>query len=154
MLGRMRTASPGAAVPAMPAPSSAIEWIEALRSRHAPERAERTEKTYASLYPPAERLELLRSDGAYAIVGSSDNQAYLYEILGDEAEFPALWARLAVRFPALYLNLRRGTPAERFLSAQPGITWQSQRLAMWLPLSATSRNTPYADWYIPFLDRI
>ena len=154
ILGSVRPALPDAPTAAMPAPTSDINWIEALRSRHAPERAERTEKTYASLLPPAERLELLRGDNAYAIVGSSDGHAYLYEILGDAAELPALWARLAARYPTLYLNLQRGSPAECFLSAQAGIDWQAQRLAMWLPLTAAARNAPFADWYIPFLDRI
>ncbi|MBE0614754.1 MAG: GNAT family N-acetyltransferase [Burkholderiales bacterium] len=154
MLGSVRTASADTRAPAMPAPSSAIDWIEALRASHAPKRAERTEMTYASLYPPAQRLELLRSDGAYAIVGRSDDHAYLYEILGDESELPALWARMGTRYAALYLNLQRGNPAERFLSTQEGISWQEQRLAMWLPLSAAGRDAPYADWYIPFLDRI
>ena len=154
MLGRMRAAAPDTHAAALPAPGSDFNWIEALRERHAPVRAARTELTYASLYPPAERLELLRGDSAYAIVGSSEGHAYLYEILGEEAELPALWARLAERYSDLYLNLQRGTAAERFLSAQAGISWQEQRLAMWLPLSAAARNAPYADWYIPFLDRI
>ncbi len=154
MLGSVRVASADASAPAMPAPGSAIDWIEALRARYAPERAERTETTYSSLYPPAERLELLRGDSACAILGSNDGNAYLLDILGDEAELPALWSRLATRYPALYLNLQRGSPAERFLSGRTEIEWQAQRLAMWLPLSAAARAAPFADWYVPFIDRI
>lgn len=154
MLGSVRVASADASAPAMPAPSSAIDWIETLRARHAPERAGRSEATYSSLLPPAQRLELLRGDSACAILGSNDGNAYLFDILGDEAELPALWSRLATRYPALYLNLQRGSPAQRLLSERAGIEWQAQRLAMWLPLSAAARAAPYADWYIPFIDRI
>lgn len=139
---------------ALPLGAADVAWIEALRPQYAPERVERTENTYATLLPHAERLELLRGDAAYMVLGSDDGSAFLYEMLGDSAEFPALWSRLAARYPTLYLNLPRGTPAERFLSAQGGITWQAQQLAMWLPLSATARGAHFADWYVPLLDRI
>ena len=153
-LGSAHAASPGATRSAMPPGAADIAWIEALRPRYAPERAARSANTYATLLPHADRLELLRGDAAYAIVGRDEGHGYLYELLGDVAELPALWARLATRYRTLYLNLRRGTPAQRFLSAQGGIEWQPQRLAMWLPLAATARDARFADWYVPFLDRI
>lgn len=153
-LGRVHTTSPDPIQSALPPGAADIAWIEALRTQYAPERAERTYKTYATLLPHAQRLELLRGDAAYAIAGTDDNQGYLYEVLGDAAELPALWARLATRYHTLYLNLRRGTPAQSFLSAQRGITWQAQRLAMWLPLAARARGARFCDWYVPFLDRI
>ena len=153
-LGSVHAASPDAGLSAMPPGAADIAWIEALRPHYALERAERTEKTYATLLPHAERLELLRGDAAYAIVGRDRSHGYLYEMLGDAAEFPALWARLANRYHTLHLNLKRGTPAQRFLSAQGGISWQPQRLAMWLPLTAAARAAHFADWYVPFLDRI
>jgi len=154
MLGNLRTTSSYATQSAMPPGAADIAWIEALRPQYAPERAERTEETYATLLPHAERLELLRGDAAYAIVGSDAGRGYLYEMLGETAELPALLARLAARYRTLYLNLQRGTPAQRFLSAQGGITWQPQHLAMWLPLGAATRGMRFADWYVPFLDRI
>lgn len=153
-LGSAHAASPDAAQSAMPPGAADIAWIEALRPQYASERAERAENTYATLLPHANRLELLRGDAAYAIVGRDNGHGYLYEMLGDAAELPALWARLATRYRTLHLNLRGGAPAQRFLSTQPGITWQPQRLAMWLPLSAAARNARFADWYVPFLDRI
>ena len=153
-LGSMHSASPDATRSALPPNAADIAWIEALRPQYALERAERAENTYATLLPHAERVELLRGDAAYALVGSDHSHGYLYEILGDVAELPALWARLATRYRTLYLNLRPDTPAQRFLSTQSGITWQPQRLAMWLPLSAAARDARFADWYVPFLDRI
>ncbi len=153
-LGSVHAASAGATQSALPPGAADIAWIEALRPQYAPERAERSEKAYAALLPPAERLELLRGDAAYAIVGSDDRHGYLYEMLGDAAELPSLWARLAARYRTLYLNLRRDAPAQRFLSAERGITWQAQRLAMWLPLADSARGARFADWYVPFLDRI
>lgn len=153
-LGSVHAASPDATKSAMPPGAADIAWIEALRPQYALERAERTGKTYATLLPHAQRVELLRGDAAYAILGSDDSHGYLYEMLGDLAELPSLWTRLATRYRTLYLNLRPDTPAQRFLSTQPGITWQPQRLAMWLPFSAAARDARFADWYVPFLDRI
>lgn len=153
-LGSVHAAAPDASQAAMPPGAADIAWIEALRPQYAPERAERTENAYATLLPHANRVELLRGVAAYAIVGCDNGRGYLYEMLGDIAELPALWTRLAARYPTLYLNLRRGTPEQRFLSTQPGITWQPQRLAMWLPLSAAARAARFADWYVPLLDRI
>jgi len=153
-LGSVHAASPDATESAMPPGAADIAWIEALRPQYALERAERAENTYATLLPHANRVEFLRGDAAYAIVGRDDRHGYLYEMLGDVAELPALWTRLATRYRTLYLNLGRGTSAQLFLSTQPGITWQPQRLAMWLPLSAAARDARFADWYVPFLDRI
>ncbi len=153
-LGSVHAASPDASQVAMPPGTADIAWIEALRPQYASERAERAEYSYATLPPHANRVELLRGDAAYALVGCDNGHGYLYEMLGDIAELPTLWARLAARFRTLYLNLREGTPAQRFLSDQAGITWQPQRLAMWLPLSPAARVARFADWYVPFLDRI
>ncbi|TAK66887.1 MAG: GNAT family N-acetyltransferase [Betaproteobacteria bacterium] len=153
-LGHAHAMAPDASRAAPPPGEADIAWAEALRPRYAPERAERTERTYATLLPPAQHLELLRGDAAYAIVGRDGDQGYLYEMLGDSAELPTLWARLATRYRSLYLNLGQGTAAQRFLSARDGIAWQPQRLAMWLPLAASARDARFADWYVPFLDRI
>ena len=153
-LGSVHAAAPDASQAAMPPGAADIAWIEALRPQYAPERAERAENAYATLLPHANRVELLRGDAAYAIVGCDNGRGYLYEMLGDLGGLPALWTRLAARYPALYLNLRRGAPEQRFLSNQAGITWQPQRLAMWLPLSRAARAARFADWYVPFLDRI
>jgi len=153
-LGSVQTAAPDATQSAAPFDAASIAWIEALRREYAPERVERCEISYAALLPHAEQLELLRSGSAYAIAGRDDRHGYLYELLGDAAEFPVLWARLARRYRALYLNLQRGTAAERYLSSRGEISWQPQRLALWLPLSETARAARFAGWYVPFLDRI
>ena len=153
-LGRAHAAAPDANRPLLPPGAADIDWIEALRPSYAPERAGRSGKTYATLLPHAQRLEMLRGDAAYAIVGCDDADGYLYEMLGDIAELPAIWARLASRYRTLCLNLQQGTAVQRWLSAQGAITWQPQRLAMWLPLSAAARTAHFADWYVPFLDRI
>lgn len=153
-LGRAQAAAPDASRPLRPPDAADIAWIESLRPNYAPERAVRSGKTYATLLPPAQRLELLRGDAAYAIVGCDGADGYLYEMLGDIAELPALWATLAGRYRTLCLNLQQGSAVQRWLSAQGGITWQPQRLAMWLPLGAAARNARFADWYVPFLDRI
>jgi predicted N-acetyltransferase YhbS len=153
-LGSTHAISPDPDQSAPPPGAADIAWIEALRTQYAPERADRSAKTYATLLPHAKRLELLRSYAAYAIIGSDDSHGYLYEMLGDVADLPALWARLVNRYHTLYLNLKRGAAAERFLSTQGEITWQAQQLAMWLPLTAEARGARFADWYVPFLDRI
>ena len=154
ILGDLQSGPRGAsASPASPSAAD-IAWMEQLRTRYAPDRAARTEESYASLYPPAERLDLLRSKSAYALLGADANGAYLYEMLGDGAEFPALWSGISARYGRLLLNLARDTPAQRFLQSQTGISWQAQRLAMWLPLGTAARGARFDRWYIPFLDRI
>ena len=138
-----------------PAPdTAALAFIETLRRRYAPARAARTQTSYASLPPPAEGLELLRGESAYALVGRRNDHGYLYEMMGEPGEFPALCSTLAAAYATLYLNLQRDTVAARFFATQSAIRWQAQGLAMWLPLGATARTACFADWYIPFLDRI
>lgn len=154
MLGSVQAATPGVTPPQAAPDAADIAWIETLRPDYAPERAERSDMNYAAVMPPAERLELLRGDSAYAIVGCGDGHGYLYDMLGGAGELPALWATLAARYRTLWLNLQRGSAAERFLSARSGINWQPQQLAMWLPLAAAARGARFADWYVPFLDRI
>lgn len=154
VLGVAHSATTKAAQTAPALNAAAVAFIETLRRRSAPERAARTRICYASLPPPAERLELLRGDSAYALVGRRNDHGYLYEMMGEPGEFPALSSALAAAYATLYLNLRRDSAAERFFAAQRTIRWQPQRLAMWLPLSAAARSARFADWYIPFLDRI
>ncbi|OGA34553.1 MAG: hypothetical protein A3F75_01950 [Betaproteobacteria bacterium RIFCSPLOWO2_12_FULL_64_23] len=154
VLGVAQTAAPAATQTAAAPDAAAVAFIETLRRRGATERAARTETSYASLPPPAEQLELLRGESAYALVGRRNDHGYLYEMLGEPREFPALWSTLAAVYATLYLNLQRDSAAERFFATQNTIRWQPQRLAMWLPLGATARAARFADWYIPFLDRI
>ena len=137
-----------------PPDAQAITFVESLRRRCAPERAERSDASYATLLPHAGQLELLRGDSAYAIVGRQGDHGYLYEMTGAAGEYATLWARLATRYRSLYLNVQHGSAAECFLSGHQGIEWRPQQLAMWLPLAAAARDAPFSRWYIPFLDRI
>lgn len=154
VLGSAQGALAGPAPPAPAPDADSIARAEALRQRYAPQRVARDMASYATLPPPAEQIELLLEDGAYALVGRRQTHGYLYELVGAPDAWAALWSRLGARYRALTLNLRQDTPLQRWLSAQAAIDWQPQRLAMWLPLTAPARTAPFSDWYIPFLDRI
>jgi len=54
----------------------------------------------------------------------------------------------------VYINERRGSVAQQWLSNIPGISWREQALAMWLPLADPDSERYYVRWYIPYLDRI
>ncbi len=128
--------------------------IHSSRESHGGERVKRTLANYAMLPPPATEHDAALEDGAYALIGRLGTTAYLYEIGGQPRGLPVLWHGLRQRYRELFINVRRGTAHQQWLSAQPGITWQDQNLAMWLALSGNADAKHFSDWYIPFLDRI
>lgn len=130
--------------------------IEALRLRHPRAHLARSAASYRTLPLPAERLEMRASPdaAAYAIYGVQAARAYVYEFGGAAAGFAALWQDICATARTVYINERRGSTLQRWLADIPGISWSEQALALWLPLGAKAKPAPFADWYIPFLDRI
>jgi predicted N-acetyltransferase YhbS len=154
VLGSADTAGADPASAAVAPDAAAITLAEELRQRYAPQRVARSAASYAALPPPAEQLELLLENDACALVGRRERHGYLYEFIGAPDKYALLWSRLSARYRSLTLNQQQGTPSQRWLSAHAAIHWQSQQLAMWLPLSAPARMARFSEWYIPFLDRI
>jgi GNAT superfamily N-acetyltransferase len=140
-----------------PSPAAAGElWpaIHTLRESLGGERVARDLNAYAALLPPATEHDANFEHGAYALIGRAGATGYVYEIGGRAEGLPAIWSALRRRYRELYLNLRGSSAAQAWLSTQPGIDWQEQKLAMWLPLSAQADAAQFGRWYLPFLDRI
>ena len=130
--------------------------IDALRLGSRGATMPRDSASYHTLPLPAERLELRASpDGAaYAIYGVQAGRAYVYEIGGAPSGFAPLWQDICAAARTVYINERRGSAGQHWLSNIPGISWREQALAMWLPLAAPACARHFSDWYVPFLDRI
>ena len=130
--------------------------IEALRLRSLGAHMPRDSATYRTLPLPAERLETRASpDGAaYAIYGAQAERAYVYEFGGAPSGFAALWQDICAAPRTVYINERRGSAAQQWLSNIPGISWREQALAMWLPLAEPDCARHFGDWHVPYLDRI
>jgi predicted N-acetyltransferase YhbS len=130
--------------------------VDALRLRSPAAHTPRDRASYQTLPPPAEQLRLLASPGgaAYAIYGVQADRAYVYEFGGEPSSYAALWHDICAARRTVYINERRSSAAHRWLTSIPGIGWRDQALAMWLPLAEPACARHYADWYVPFLDRI
>jgi predicted N-acetyltransferase YhbS len=130
--------------------------IETIRSRSSGAHLLRDDASYRALPLPAERLQMRVSPcaAAYAIYGVQAEHAYVYEFGGAPSGYAALWQDVCAAARTVRINERRGSAAQQWLAAIPGIGWRDQALAMWLPLAAAARNARFADWYVPFLDRI
>jgi predicted N-acetyltransferase YhbS len=130
--------------------------VDALRLRSPGAHIRRDSASYRTLPPPAERLDMLASAAgtAYAIYGIQADRAYVYEFGGDPAAYAPLWQDICSDHRTIYINERRGGIAQQWLASIPGISWRDQALAMWLPLAEPACARHYADWYVPFLDRI
>lgn len=130
--------------------------IETLRLRELGAHLLRSAAGYQTLPPPAERLELRVSpEGtAYAVYGVKAECAYVYEFGGEPAGYAALWQDVSAAAHTVYINERRGSAAQQWLSNIPGVTWREQALAMWLPLAEPDCARRFGDWYVPYLDRI
>lgn len=90
----------------------------------------------------------------YAIYGVQAGRAYVYEFGGAPSGYAALWQDISATPRTIYINERHGSAAQQWLATVPGISWREQALAMWLPLAEPACETCFADWYVPFLDRI
>lgn len=130
--------------------------VDALRLRNAGAHMSRESAGYQTLPPPAERLEMLvNPDGeSYAIYGVQADRAYVYEFGGAALGYAALWQDICASRRTVCINERRGSVAHQWLASIPGVNWRDQALAMWLPLAEPACAHHYADWYVPFLDRI
>jgi GNAT superfamily N-acetyltransferase len=137
-------------------PEARTLWpaIHSVREACGAERVRRTLADYTMLPPPAIEHDAALEDGAYALIGRLGVTGYLYEIGGRSDGLPALWRGLRQRYRELFINVRRDAEQHQWLSAQPGITWKDQNLAMWLALSGDADARRFRGWYIPFLDRI
>jgi len=130
--------------------------VEALRLRSAEAYTPRDDTSYGTLPLPADALEIRASPcgAAYAIYGVVGERAYVYEFGGAPSGYAALWQDICSVPRTVYINERRGSAAQLWLAKMPGVTWRDQALAMWLPLAEPACLPQWAQWYVPYLDRI
>jgi GNAT superfamily N-acetyltransferase len=133
-----------------------VASVESLRLRDPAPRIQRDSASYLRLPPPAEDLQLLASPGgaAYAAYGARADHAYVYEFGGEPSAYSSLWRHISARHRTVWINERRGSPAHQWLLGQTDIHWRDQALAMWLPLAEPASARHFAEWYLPYLDRI
>lgn len=125
-------------------------WLNAMTLR-CPE-------DYRQLPLPAESMKVLwkedQGKAAYALLGSNGETGFLYELIGDDNSFPALWQEACRTHQRIFVNDQADSPSSRWLTAHAGVSWKNKRLAMWLPLSGRVDMRRFGQWHIPYFDRI
>jgi len=132
--------------------------LEGIRRRALKATTVRHAEDYRQLPIPAENLELLwREDQgkvAYALLGSSGEAGFLYELVGDTDCFSALWREVCRGRQRIVINDQADSPACHWLTNHAGIIWQRKNLTMWLPVSKHVETSRLGQWHIPYFDRI
>lgn len=153
VLGRFEGGAP-AAGDSLPLPRELAPLIERLRIEDGHPRVHRKPACYEQLLPPAESAEAMCIRRNYAIVGKRGDCGYLLDCGGPGDDYPAIWKVLRSRYRVLYLNLQRGSRAQRALAGEATIDWEPQNLACWLPIAPGVDSSMFQSWYIPFFDRV
>lgn len=140
----------------LPAPALAqdavIGKIHALHEARVTRRVRRQPENYRHLLPPAEQLVFLLEGNSFALCGRLGRTGYVYELAGDEADMPKLWAAVAASFNEYYVNVERDSTAHCWLRTHSQLGWMVQSLAMWKSLRTNA--VPFRQWHVPFTDRI
>ena len=103
---------------------------------------------------PATSCELVEYGAAYALYGRDDDTVYLYEAIGATTDFPALWSAVSHGATRIMINECANSAFYTWLSANTAVSWRPQRQTYWRMLSARAQTAPYAQWHIPYFDRI
>jgi len=132
--------------------------LEDIRQRRLNLMTLRRPMDYRQLPLPAASVEVLwrenRQEAAYALLGSSGNTGFLYELLGDTSCFPALWREACRDRQRVFINDQADSLSYRWLTDHAGVSWKNKSLAMWLPLSKRLDMPRLGKWHIPYFDRI
>ncbi|MDD5299065.1 MAG: GNAT family N-acetyltransferase [Gallionella sp.] len=132
--------------------------LEGIRQHQLNSMILRRPDDYRQLPVPAESVNVLwhenQGKAAYALLGSSGETRFLYELAGDTACFLALWREACRDCRQILINDRAGSPSFHWLTDQTGVSWKNKSLAMWLPLSERVSMTRLRQWHIPYFDRI
>ncbi len=152
----------GVARPALPltaATAPDFSALERLRERCLTARVSRGPAAFATLPLPAERMHWLvagpRDDPrAYLALGETGDARYVYEMIGDPACYPALWARAVNGTTTIYVNDELDSPSACWLSREREVSWEHQQLTLWRALAREFPAAAPSSWHIPYLDRI
>lgn len=117
-------------------------------------RLARREADWSALLPPSTGSRVVAGRDCYAVIGELGDNGYLLDLDGDPAGMAGLVQSVASDYDELLLNIPGNGPIHAALAPVPGIHWQPQRLAGWMALDEGIDTACFADWYLPFLDRI
>jgi len=139
-------------------PSAKYVELERLRTDFECMRVDRSAKDYQVTPCSAEVVEcwspMQDSIDAYALIGRSGPNAYVYEVVGAAAHFWRIAHNLSVIAPCVHFNSHPHSAFGRWTLQELGHSRERQAQAMWLPLSARVAHIRFDDWYVPFFDRI
>jgi GNAT superfamily N-acetyltransferase len=96
----------------------------------------------------AQTMRVALGEAAYALFGRTKDEAILYEMTGDPAEFAHLWPSVAAGVARVVINGRRDDPATLWLSETHHVAFAPRPLTLWHGWPAADRPP------IPWIDRI
>ena len=137
--------------------SESWHLVEQIRSHSLASKVLRTQTDYSVVPCPVNGVYCFLkgndSAGAYAIVGSNGTAGIIYELVGNAAQFPAIWSDICGRFNRILINECVGSPSYRWLSQHADVNWKNQNQAMWIH-GLNSGGVSIEQFYVPYFDRI
>jgi hypothetical protein len=157
--GGMATMNPATDATTVPVANADPLSLERIRLRWLTSMSLRRPEDYRQLPIPAESVDVLwlnmvHQHAAYALLGSAGDSGIIYEMVGDEKNFPTLFSQVCTTYRHVLVNDCRGSASHRWLAQHTDIAWQDKPLAMWLALSDKLDMARIKRWYIPYFDRI
>lgn len=157
--GRLSLYGTGAGlVQPVPCAASHFDILEAIRHRFAAETVQRRPVDYTVIPPYVDSVDLYltgsRVTSSYALVGNRKRTGFLYEMLGDPADFECLARSVLQRCDEVYVNESRSGAFGQWLASYTGTLLADQDQTMWRTFTNRCKEADFAAWYIPYFDRI
>lgn len=107
------------------------------------------DRDWASVPPGARAVEShFDADGrAYALVGRGEDVAHLYELVGEEDAFPAVWASAGAAHARILIDDVPGSPSARWLERHAGAALAPAPQAMWRALGPDAPVGAHVPWF-------
>ncbi|MBI2801291.1 MAG: GNAT family N-acetyltransferase [Gammaproteobacteria bacterium] len=140
--------------PMRPAPALAVQTSPLSLRMRPTDKVMRDALAMQAVPLPATCCELVEYGAAYALYGRDADTIYVYEVVGSAPEFSRLWPTLAHEAARIMINERANSTFYAWLSANAAVSWVPQQQTYWQMLSARAQSAPYAQWHIPYFDRI
>lgn len=144
-------------VECVPAATVDAAELEELRARWCDRRLVRDERAYRVVPAAVENVLCLRcgrrGDGSsgFALVGTADDRAYVYDVVGSPDVYADLWSAIKTLRPRLLINSNPFDPFFKHLAGVDGIEWSKQDQAMWLDFRGAQG---VGNFFLPYFDRI
>jgi len=95
--------------------------------------------------------DLATDQSAYAILGVQETTGIVYEMVGNQQQFQAVWKKIESSFERIFVNDSRDSDSNSWLTENTSLEWKPQNQAMWI---GHSEHAPISDLHIPYFDRI